>query len=81
MDSNPFKKLGAYQDMPESYYNFKTGGRFLPGIQYYGIKHNPSYCDAVDLYNLHNPDNIFNNMNFITDYAEDGKFYDAIFAY
>jgi len=71
-EMNPFRKLGIYNEMPEIYYNHKNDGKLHRNTQYIGIKHNHAYCDAVDLYNLHNPDNIFKNMNFISDYAGEG---------
>jgi len=70
-DQNPFRKLGLYQEIPDEYYNFKSGGKLIKGASYYRIKHKKNYCDQVDLYNLYNPSNLFNNMNFITDYSED----------
>lgn len=68
---NPFRKLGLYETMPVEYDNYQPGVNYPPNSQIYGIKHNPSYCDAVDLYNLRNPQNIFGNMNFISDYGAD----------
>jgi len=73
-EMNPFRKLGIYKEMPAKYYNHHKDARLLHDIQYIGIKHNQAYCDSVDLYNLHNPDNIFKNMNFITDYSGEGNF-------
>jgi len=70
-DQNPFRKLGLYQEMPDEYYNFKSGGKLIKGASYYRIKHKKHYCDQVDLYNLYNPSNLFNQMNFISDYSQD----------
>ncbi len=71
---NPFRKLGLYQEMPEEFYNFKVDGKLLKGADYYRIKHKQNYCDQVDLYNLYNPSNLFDSMNFISDYSEDGTY-------
>ena len=32
----------------------------------------PDYCELVDAYNLAHPENMFQNMNFFTDYAKNG---------
>ena len=38
-----------------------------------GLINDNSYCDVVDLYNLYNPENLFNQMNFFTDYNPEGN--------
>lgn len=39
----------------------------------YGIKHDLNYCPNVDALNLENPEHMFKQMNFLSDYARDGK--------
>lgn len=37
-----------------------------------GLINNKNYCNQADIYNLNNPNNIFKQKNFITDYNTDG---------
>lgn len=37
-----------------------------------GLINSEHYCEEADQFNLENPENILNNMNFITDYNADG---------
>jgi len=63
---NPFYILGAYPEIgrkyvPKEYY----------GIPTFGLYKDNDYCEIVDYYNLLHPENIFQNLNFFTDYSRD----------
>lgn len=63
-ESNPFYILGAYPEIGPDYVNpsYDTPN--------YGFMNDDDYCDVVDSYNLAHQDNIFERMNFFTDYVE-----------
>jgi len=71
LDQNPYKKLGLYSPLPLEYYNVGPKSTLHNNVRFYGIVHNPHYCEQVDLYNLVHQDHIFNNLSYITDYAAD----------
>ena len=71
-ESNIFHKLGAYQKVTLDYFNAYPDGHPLFNYPNMGLINDNSYCDVVDLYNLYNPDNIFKEMNFFTDYNPEG---------
>lgn len=66
---NPFRKLGFYKEIPSSYLDAYPRGRPWYDTVNLGIKKNPSYCDYADLYNVFNPSNVYNQMNFVADYT------------
>lgn len=37
-----------------------------------GLINDPNYCDIVDIFNMLNPDNLFNYKNIMTDYNING---------
>jgi len=73
LELNPYKKLGLYETMPLKYYNAGPGSKLFKVTRYYGINKDNHYCEKVDLYNLFHPNNIFDNIKFISDYAADGN--------
>jgi hypothetical protein len=68
---NPFKELGAYPKVAKKYFNSYPDGKPFYEDPMYGLKKNPGYCAMVDFYNLEHPENIFEQMNFFTDYCDD----------
>jgi len=72
LEQNPYKKLGLYSTLPKEYYNIGPKSTLHNNVRFYGIVHNPHYCEQVDLYNLVHQNHIFDQMNYITDYAADG---------
>jgi len=70
--SNPFFLLGAYQQVNHKYFNSYPDGRPYYERFNYGVANDPDYCEVVDAYNLAHPKNMFNTMNFFTDYAKNG---------
>lgn len=66
--ANPFRALKAYSAPELKHFNAFPGNSPLYSSVYMGLKHNPSYCDIVDTYNLYNPENVFENKNFVGDY-------------
>ena len=74
--SNPFRKLGLYNSLPEVYYNSQPDLALKPPQKrMYGIHHNRHYCEQVDLYNLLHQDNILKKPKFVSDYNGTGKSY------
>jgi hypothetical protein len=69
---NPFNILGAYQYLDPIFFNSAPSGHPLYSYPNMGIINNPSYCEYVDLFNLYHPENIFDSMNFFTDYHPEG---------
>jgi len=70
--SNPFFLLGAYPRMGNEYFNSYPDGRPFYEKFNYGVINDPDYCEMVDFYNLAHPENMFETMNFFTDYAKNG---------
>jgi hypothetical protein len=66
---NPLRILGGYQSPGPEHFNGYPRARPMYKTNYLGFTKNPSFCDIADMYNLYNPDNIFENMNFIADYS------------
>ena len=58
--ANPFYILGAYPDVDIASARYN--------IAYRGHLSDNSYCEKVDMYNLVNPDNLFKNKNFYSDF-------------
>jgi len=58
---NPFRVLGAYPEIPESFYKPRYN------ITHFGLINEDDYCERVDMYNLLHPRNMFDEMNFFTD--------------
>jgi len=71
--TNPFKVLNAYKAPEDKHFNAFPGNAPLYDSVYLGLKHNPSYCDIVDTYNLYNPENVYENKNFVGDYNPNSK--------
>lgn len=70
---NPFAAIDAYVPVEKKYFNSYPGFHTRYRRTIFGLKKNDNYCDIVDAYNLAHPDSIFNQMNFFTDYGQDGK--------
>jgi len=70
--SNPFFLLGAYPKVDRQYFNSYPDGKPHYGKNNYGLINDPDYCEIVDFYNLAHPTNMFDTMNFFTDYAKNG---------
>lgn len=70
--SNPFFLLGAYPRIGLEYFNSYPDGRPYYEKYNYGVINDPDYCEIVDFYNLAHPENMFDSMNFFTDYAKNG---------
>lgn len=68
--TNPFFKLGAYPEIKVAL-PYEHGYEQLVAQGNYGIQNEDDYCERVDYYNLANPENIFEKMNFFSDFAED----------
>ena len=65
---NPLRELNAYKSPPlETFNDFPGSGPMYRSV-YLGIKHNPSYCDLVDMYNMYHSENVYSAMNFVGDY-------------
>ena len=61
---NPFPMLGAYPDIDSSYQEIKYD------VPFRGLHSEQDYCERVDLYNIQNPDNMFKQKNFYTDFPK-----------
>lgn len=72
LNADLLQQLGFYKEMPAEFYNYKDGGKLLNHLLYISIKHNHQYCKQADAYNILHPENVFNTMNFITDYSGEG---------
>jgi len=70
--SNPFFLLGAYPTVEKKYFNSYPDGRPYYSRYNYGVINDNDYCEVVDFYNLAHPENMFEQMNFFTDYAKNG---------
>jgi len=73
--TNPFNLLGAYPK-PVISLPYEAG---VEKNRYnkvnYGFFNDDSYCEKVDFYNLQNPENMFKEMNFFSDYSLNGKLF------
>jgi len=76
--SNPFFLLGAYPKIDLKYFNSYPDGRPYYEKFNYGVINDPDYCEIVDGYNLAHPENMFQSMNFFTDYAKNGLVRDSV---
>ena len=70
-NANPFRIFGFYNKLQDKYFNSFPKGKSRYHRSQYGIAKDPGYCETVDLYNIMNPTNVFNKMNFFSDYAKD----------
>jgi hypothetical protein len=64
--------LGAYPRIGDEYFNSYPDGRPYYEKFNYGVINDPDYCELVDFYNIAHPENMFETMNFFTDYAKNG---------
>jgi tubulin polyglutamylase TTLL1 len=71
-ESNLFHHLGVYPTLGLELFNAYPDGHPLYTYPNMGLVNDQSYCDVVDIFNLYNPDNIFKNMYFFTDYNPEG---------
>jgi len=64
---NPHKLLGGYKKVPLAFY--KDGSPKRPNFNKanFHLIHDADYCDRVDMFNLENPENMFQEKNFFTD--------------
>jgi len=70
--SNPLYLVGAYPQVKDKYFNSYPDGKPHYEKYNYGLINDPDYCEIVDFYNLAHPENMFESMNFFTDYAKNG---------
>jgi hypothetical protein len=70
--SNPFFLLGAYPRIGNEYFNSYPDGRPYYEKFNYGLINDNDYCEIVDSYNIAHPENMFETMNFFTDYSRTG---------
>ena len=75
---NPFYLLEVYEPVDVKYFNAAPYGHPLYSYPNMGLINDASYCEFVDLYNLYHPENVFDSMNFFTDYHPEGKSIEAI---
>lgn len=71
--TNPFESVDAYVPVAKKYFNSYPGFWTYYERTMFGLKKNEHYCDMVDTYNLAHPENVFQTMNFVTDYGKDSK--------
>eukprot|EP00331_Platyophrya_macrostoma_P007233 CAMPEP_0176415902 /NCGR_PEP_ID=MMETSP0127-20121128/6055_1 /TAXON_ID=938130 /ORGANISM="Platyophrya macrostoma, Strain WH" /LENGTH=673 /DNA_ID=CAMNT_0017795931 /DNA_START=6 /DNA_END=2027 /DNA_ORIENTATION=- len=71
-EANIFETLGAYEPIGIKYFNAFPNGHPLYTYPNMGLVNDPSYCEVVDYYNLFNPENVFDSMNFFSDYHPEG---------
>jgi len=71
---NPYKKLGLYETSSDLAAQAQTQSDPAKKIKRFGIVHDDSYCEQVDLYNLIHQDNALSQFRFITDYTGKGTF-------
>jgi len=69
-EENPFYLLGAYPEIELTVPYSDKVEKMINKVNY-GIRNEDDYCERVDYYNLANPQNIFEKMNFLSDYADD----------
>jgi hypothetical protein len=67
-----FRMLGAYPTITRKYFNSFPQGKPFYNTYRYGVKKDRSYCALSDAYMLAHPENIFQKMNFFTDYTRTG---------
>ncbi len=71
--ANPFNILGAY---PKPVISLPYEAGFEKNRYNkvnYGFFNDDTYCEKVDYFNLQNPENMFKEMNFFSDYSLNGK--------
>ena len=68
-NTNPFRKFGYYKEIDSEFFEESKKGKPFYDSPHSGLKKNPGYCDYADLYNYFNPSNVFDQMNFISDFA------------
>lgn len=69
---NPFNLMEVYEPVEVKYFNAAPYGHPLYSYPNMGLINDASYCEFVDLYNLYHPENVYESMNFFTDYTPDG---------
>jgi len=68
---NLFEALGAYPPISQKYYNTYPAYQTYFDQPDHALYNDDDYCNQVDLYNLNHPENMFEHMNFFTDYFLD----------
>ena len=71
--NNVFSLLGAYPVIGNEYFNSYPDGRPFYNRMQYGLINDPGYCAYADMHLLAHPEIAFDQMNFLTDYAKNGK--------
>jgi len=71
---NPYKKLGLYETDPALVAPAQSQSDPTKKFKRFGIVHDDTYCEQVDLYNLIHQDNALSQFRFITDYTGRGTF-------
>ena len=71
-ETNIFRRLGTYQEIPDKYFNSYPNGHPLYQYPNMALINEKAYCDVVDLYNLYHPSNVFKYQFFFTDYNPEG---------
>ena len=74
-DSNPFSRLGFYNDIPEHFYTSNPSLTKDFDKPHYGLINDPSYCEVSDYNNMYDATKIFNRKNIFTDYDSESKYY------
>lgn len=69
---NIFTELNTYVTLEDNHFNDDPTLKPDYNAPNMGLVNDPNYCLKADDYNLKNPDNVLRNMNFMTDYNEDG---------
>eukprot|EP00330_Aristerostoma_sp_ATCC50986_P011320 CAMPEP_0114586840 /NCGR_PEP_ID=MMETSP0125-20121206/9959_1 /TAXON_ID=485358 ORGANISM="Aristerostoma sp., Strain ATCC 50986" /NCGR_SAMPLE_ID=MMETSP0125 /ASSEMBLY_ACC=CAM_ASM_000245 /LENGTH=146 /DNA_ID=CAMNT_0001782471 /DNA_START=46 /DNA_END=486 /DNA_ORIENTATION=+ len=69
-ENNILRHLGAYPNPGDKLFDNEHNPHYVDA--YYGIKKNEAYCDIVDMANLINPERVYSNMVFFTDYHSTG---------
>jgi hypothetical protein len=72
---NPLRILGGYISPEQKHFNGFPRSRPYYKTPILGFQKNPGFCDIVDNYNLFNPDNVYNQMNFLADYIPRSKYF------
>lgn len=69
-EDNPFYMMGGYPEVQLKVPYSDQLEKMSKKVNY-GIINEDDYCERVDFYNLMHPENIFEKMNFLSDYADD----------
>jgi len=65
---NIFEALGAYPEMAQKYLNTYPAYQTYFDQPDHALINDDDYCQKVDAFNLNHPENMFEQMNFFTDY-------------